>query len=212
MNKDSYGDYSIFNVYYDTPDFLLIRRSIEKTVYKEKLRVRSYGEANKDSEVFVELKKKYKSVVYKRRITMQEKDLAEYFGGDCNLPETQISKEIDYFKAIYKGIEPRVFISYDREAFSGIEDKDLRLTFDENILFRTDDLNLCSKNYGEKILDDNKLIMEVKVSEGIPLWLTKFLTEQKIYKGKFSKYGTAYKKIVNGEYKMENKKVGGTVA
>ena len=68
---DNYGKTTINNIYYDTPESLLIRRSIEKPVYKEKLRVRSYGKADSETQVFIELKKKYKGIVYKRRTSMK---------------------------------------------------------------------------------------------------------------------------------------------
>lgn len=196
MKPDEFGKSSIFNLYYDTPDFLLIRRSLDKPVYKEKLRLRSYGRANKDTKVFLELKKKYKSVVYKRRISLNEKSATDYFTGGYILPESQIGKEIDYVKSFYKGIAPQVFIAYDREAFFGKEDENFRITFDENILWRDWDLSLCSEKYGNAILRNDMLLMEIKVASGIPLWLTDFLTKNKIYKKSFSKYGNAYKEIL----------------
>ncbi len=198
MVPDEYGKYTIFNLYFDTPDYLLIRRSIEKPVYKEKLRARSYGPIDHEDEVFLELKKKYKSVVYKRRIAIEEDEMTSYFGNDTSLPESQIGKEIDYFKASYNNIAPRVFIAYDRMAYFGKEREDLRITFDENILWRDENLTLCSEKYGHNILSQNQVLMEIKVVGGMPLWLTHFLTENKIYKTSFSKYGMAYKTMMAG--------------
>lgn len=195
MVPDAYGQYTIYNLYFDTPDYLLIRRSIEKPVYKEKLRARSYGQIGHDGQVFLELKKKYKHVVYKRRITLDAQEMEEYVNNYLELPSSQIGKEIDYFKSMYEQIEPRVFIAYDRMAFFGKEGEDLRITFDEDISWRTSDLNLCSKKYGEKILEDNQVLMEIKVVGGMPLWLSHFLAEQKIYKTSFSKYGRAYQQL-----------------
>lgn len=196
MMPDEYGKYTIFNLYFDTPDYLLIRRSIEKPVYKEKLRARSYGQTQHDENIFLELKKKYKHVVYKRRITLDEETMMGYFSDHENLPDTQIGKEIDYFKSLYNQIAPRVFIAYDRMAFFGKERDDLRITFDEDIIWRTDNLSLCSKKYGERILEDGEVLMEIKVVGGMPLWLSHFLAEQKIYKTSFSKYGRAYKQLM----------------
>ncbi len=197
MRPDEFGQNSIFNIYYDTPDFLIIRRSITKpSVYKEKLRLRSYGRATEETQVFLELKKKYDSVVYKRRIPLIQKDATNYFEGEYSLPQTQIAKEIDYFKMLYAGIAPRVFIAYDREAFYGINDSDVRVTFDENIVWRDDNLDLCSAKYGSKLIQEDMALMEIKVAGGIPLWLTKFLTENKIYQSSFSKYGNTYKAII----------------
>lgn len=196
MIADQYGKSSIFNIYYDTSEFLLIRRSIEKPVYKEKLRVRSYGQARQDSKVFLELKKKYKSIVYKRRIELKEDDAEHYFENSYELNHSQISNEIDYFKSFYKDIAPRVFLAYDREAFFGKDDEDFRVTFDDNIVWRDNDLSLCSRKYGNEILPKGVVLAEIKVSGGMPLWLADFLCENKIYKTSFSKYGTAYKQII----------------
>ncbi|MFI3174462.1 MAG: polyphosphate polymerase domain-containing protein [Bacillota bacterium] len=203
MVPDAYGENVLFNLYYDTPDFLLIRRSIEKPVYKEKLRVRSYGKAEKDTKVFLELKKKYKSVVYKRRITLTQVESEQYFKDEFELKSSQIANEINYFKKMYQGISPRVFISYHREAFFGKEDKEFRVTFDDQILWRDTDLSLCSEEGGTAILDSDNVVMEIKVANGIPLWLVEFLTENEIYKTSFSKYGNAYKAIVKRDSETE---------
>ncbi|MGL4623515.1 MAG: polyphosphate polymerase domain-containing protein [Culicoidibacterales bacterium] len=196
MRPDEFGKNSIFNIYYDTPDFLIIRRSIEKpAVYKEKLRLRSYGRADDDTEVFLELKKKYEAVVYKRRLSLSAKEASQYFTGTYLLPETQIAKEINYFKTLYTGIAPRVFIAYDREAFFAIDDSEGRITFDENIVWRDEELSLNSQKYGNRLIHEDMALMEVKVAGGIPLWLTQFLTAHNIYKTSFSKYGNTYKAI-----------------
>lgn len=199
MEPDQHGVSSIYNLYYDTPDFLLIRRSIEKPVYKEKLRFRSYGNATKESPVFLEIKKKYQSVVYKRRVVCDYHHAKHYFEHNEDDGCSQIEREIDYFKQMYKGIEPRVFISYDREAYFGKDDPEFRVTFDDNIRYRQDDLALNHGGDGESILQPGMALMEIKVAGSIPLWLTHFLTEQHIYKTSFSKYGCAYKEIIKRE-------------
>lgn len=197
MQPDIYGKTNVRNIYFDTNNFLLIRRSIEKPLYKEKLRIRSYGRADLNTRVFVEIKKKFKGIVYKRRISMLEKDALNWLSGREKYDvQSQISKEIDYFRSIYEGLSPKVFLSYDREAYLSRDGSDLRVTFDDNILCRQAELSLDSDSYGESILDEGKVLMEVKCSGGIPLWLTKILSEQKIYKTSFSKYGTAYKTLI----------------
>ncbi len=201
MVPDPHGASEIFNLYYDTPDFLLIRRSLEKPVYKEKLRVRSYGRAQEDTPVFLELKKKYKSVVYKRRISLPEEEASQYFSDDTPLEASQIGREIDYFKTLYPHLEPRVFISYQREAYFGQTDDTFRITFDDQILWRDQDLTLCSQASGHTILPENTILMELKVAGGIPLWLTSFLTEHHLTKTSFSKYGTAYRQLTGEERK-----------
>lgn len=204
MALDKYGKTTIRNLYFDTDSYLLIRRSIEKPVYKEKLRVRSYQKANDDSTVFVELKKKYKSEVFKRRISMPYLDAMTFLLKNGELTEnTQISKEIDYFVKFYENLHPTVFLSYDRKAYFSKDKSDFRVTFDSNVLVRLNDLSLMSEAYGTPILPDGKILMEIKCSGGIPLWMTDALSRGHIYKTSFSKYGTAYQnlilpKILNG--------------
>lgn len=193
MTGDSFGKSVIRNIYFDTPDFRLIRRSVEKPAYKEKLRIRSYEKADSNTTVFVELKKKYKKVVYKRRIAVKEADAVLWLCGHGNPPEkTQITKEIDYFIDFYEKLQPSVFLSYTREAYYGKADDTFRITFDTDICFRTDNLTLEADCGGIPLLSDDKVLMEVKCGGGIPLWLTDILSREKIYKTSFSKYGTAY--------------------
>lgn len=197
MKLDKYGRTTIRNIYYDTDTYLLIRRSIEKPAYKEKLRIRSYSKADADSTVFVELKKKYKSVVYKRRISLPEEEAMEWISGERHCHKhTQIANEIDYFLDYYKTLHPAVFLSYEREAFYARDGSDFRVTFDDNILCRQEDLSLASEVYGTPILPEGKVLMEIKCSGGIPLWMTHVLSREHIYKTSFSKYGTAYQTMI----------------
>lgn len=196
IEEDAYGRSTICNIYFDTPDYLLIRRSIEGPIYKEKLRLRSYGIADSNSEVFVELKKKYKSVVYKRRVKMNEAEAVQYLNGGLTQKESQITHEIDYFIKSLPNLAPTVFLSYEREAFYAKDDTEFRITFDENILWRKEDVSLCKGIYGTPILDEGMVLMELKVAHAIPLWMIKVLSANKIYKTSFSKYGRAYEQIV----------------
>ncbi len=197
MKRDSYGRTTIRNIYLDTDNFRLIRRSVEKPIYKEKLRLRSYSLAIADSGIFVELKKKCESVVYKRRLVLPESDVMAAFKNNTPLPvSSQIGDEIEYFREYYGKLTPKVFLSYDREAYCGIDASDLRITFDDNIMYRTDDLSLCSPPRGISILDEGLVLMEIKTSSAIPLWLSRTLSENKIFKTSFSKYGTAYAKML----------------
>lgn len=197
IQEDRFSNYTICNIYFDTTSKYLIRRSLEKPVYKEKLRLRSYGTPAPDSIVFLELKKKYRDIVYKRRITLSEADAMTYLCQNGPLPEkSQISSEIDYFRNFYRDICPSVVLSYDREAYCGITQKDLRITFDQNILWRNHDFSLCSPIYGNEILAPGQTLMEIKVGEAMPLWLTHLLTENQIYKTSFSKYGCAYRQMM----------------
>lgn len=190
--EDEHGKSTVCSLYFDTPDYLLIRRSLEKPLYKEKLRLRSYGVALSDSEVFVELKKKYKGVVYKRRVEMTNAQAMKFLLGQEKEKDTQIIREIEYCFERYNGLEPACLLTYERRAYYGRDDHEFRITFDRNILWRDYDLNLHSGIYGEPILDENQVLMEVKVAENMPMWMVEFLSENKIYKTSFSKYGTAY--------------------
>ena len=197
---DSYGRTSILNIYFDTPDFKLIERSLEKPVYKEKLRLRTYGVASDDTNAFIEIKKKYKGVVYKRRINMPYKEAMDYLTRDKELKErSQISDEIDYFKHFYKGLKPAMAISYDRIAMAGIEDPDLRITFDENIRWRTENLSLTEGNVGKDILLPGQHLMELKIAGAMSMELARILDELEIRKTSFSKYGRGYMEYMYGQ-------------
>jgi len=205
MELDQYGRTTIRNIYFDTNNYRLIRQSIEKPVYKEKLRIRSYTQATPESNVFVELKKKYQSIVYKRRLYLPEADAMQWLCNKNSPKNTyinsQISNEIDYFIEFYHNLNPTVFLSYEREAYYSIHGGDFRITFDDSILCRQNDLSLKSEIYGTPLLEDDKTLMEIKCSGGIPLWMTEILSKHQIYKTSFSKYGTAYKTIIYPQLK-----------
>lgn len=192
MKPDKYGLSTICNIYYDTDSFLLIRNSIEKPLYKEKLRLRNYNLSN---QYFLELKKKYKSVVYKRRIALDKEDMNDFLS---NLkPTNQIQREIVYFYEFYENIKEKMFISYKREAYYG--ENELRITFDTNLLYRNYDLNLEKGPYGKEIIPNDQILMEIKALNAMPLWLTNFLTNERIFKTSFSKYGRAYLSMMKGD-------------
>ncbi len=194
MRPDVYGHTTVRNVYCDTDSFRLARRSLEKPLYKEKLRLRSYAAAAPDDPVFVEIKKKYDGIVYKRRLQLPEGQAELCFRNGAPLPvRSQIASEIDYFRSFYRTLHPVVFLSYERDAFYGADDPEFRVTFDREILARTDRLSLREEPDGVPLTEEGTVLAEVKVSGGIPLWLTHFLTERRIFKTSFSKYGTAYR-------------------
>ena len=207
MALDQYGRTTIRNIYFDTDNYRLIRHSIEKTAYKEKLRIRSYSRVNPENQVFVELKKKYESIVYKRRLALPEEEAMQWVLGEHHCEkETQISEEIDYFLAYYETLHPVVFLSYEREAYYAKDGGDFRITFDEQILWRQEELSLESEVWGMPLLEDGQVLMEIKTSGGIPLWLSHVLSQENLYKTSFSKYGTAYQTIIypknKGGYKQ----------
>ncbi|MGN1418004.1 MAG: polyphosphate polymerase domain-containing protein [Acutalibacteraceae bacterium] len=205
---DKYGESTLYNIYFDTPDYRLIRQSIEKPVYKEKLRIRTYGKPDEQSNAFLELKKKYKGVVYKRRINMRYGDCIKY-AVRREYPEnadSQILREIDYFFSFYPNIRPAVCLFYDRCAYYGRDDRELRLTFDSAVRFRTTDFDLAKGDFGTVLLDKDLSVLEIKCIGAMPLWLTDALDRLKIYPASYSKYAEAYKtfaanKDFSGVYK-----------
>ncbi len=201
ITPDDYGMSTINNIYFDTPDFRLIRASIEKpTVYKEKLRIRCYGSPTAQTNAFVELKKKYKGVVYKRRVSMPYGKAIDYLCNGEPPPErTQITDEIDYVLKFYQKLRPRLSLFYDRMAFYCSEDKTLRITADTNIRFRTKNLDISGGSEGYCVLDDNYRLLEIKCGGAMPLWLVSALTELEIYPTSYSKYGTCYRLLMEAK-------------
>lgn len=193
IQMDQYGLHTICNIYYDTDQFELVRHSIEKPPYKEKLRLRSYGIPQMDGEVFLEIKKKWEGIVYKRRISMNLEEAKAYLEEGRPLGQSgQIEREIDYFIQFYQP-KPKLYIAYDREAYFAGEDETLRITFDRNIRSREEDLQLELGDAGKLLLDRGCRLMEIKVSAAYPMWLVNILSELKIYPISFSKYGDIYK-------------------
>ena len=193
MEVDKYGLTSIASLYYDTPSYQLIRTSIEKPPFKEKMRLRSYGLATNESTVFLELKRKANKIVYKRRVPTTIERVNNFFNGDEDIcADGQIAREIRYFKNYYQNLVPQCLIIYDRVAYFE-KDGDLRLTIDHNPRYRINDLNLTSSMDGIPLLNEGETILEIKVQEAMPLWLSHILDKGRIYQGSFSKYGEAYK-------------------
>lgn len=205
MEPDSYsrnGDfYTICNIYYDTPDHAIIRKSIEKPAFKEKLRLRSYGVVSVSDKVYLEIKKKCNSQVNKRRTSLSLREAYQYIE-EHQRPEAkkklgeQILREVDYFLLRYPDLAPTLYLSYDRNAMFGKEDQSFRVTFDTNIRTRRYDLGLERGNYGELLLPEGVWIMEAKLKEVAPLWFAKLLSNYQIYSTTFSKYGEEYKRAL----------------
>ncbi|MCM8710098.1 polyphosphate polymerase domain-containing protein [Clostridium sp. SYSU_GA19001] len=214
MELDEYNKthefYTISNIYYDTPDSYLIRHSLSKPEYKEKLRLRAYGVPREDEKVYLEIKKKVCGVVNKRRTKLRLNEAYDFVrtGQKPELKKymnKQVLNEIEYILKIYD-LEPKLYLAYDRKAMFGIESRDLRITFDTNIRSRRYDLRLESGDYGESLLPEGKWLMEVKAEKNIPLWLTKLLSEYKIYKTSFSKYGKEYERMIRNNRILEGER------
>ncbi len=202
MRPDEYGESTVCSIYYDTPDFRLIRASLEKPVYKEKLRLRSYGPAQADDPVFLELKKKYDGVVYKRRISLPLREAEDFLAGGSLAQTSQIGRELTYCRDFYRTLQPAVAISYDRSAFFGRQDDQLRVTFDRAIRCRWEDLSLSAPPLGAQLLREGQSLMEIKVPGAMPLWLSYLLGQLHIQPVSFSKYGTAYQRMLKDQTEM----------
>lgn len=192
MVDDEYHLSSIYNIYYDTNTYLLIRNSLDKPVYKEKVRVRSYSPVNKNGQVFAELKKKFEDVVYKRRIETDWKTAESVMCQKQEFKDTQIGKEVTEAVRFYGNLRPVMFLGYEREAYAGVNDPQFRVTFDRNIVYRTDNIYLIRSTEDRKLIKDGMVLMEVKSTGSIPLWMAHFLDKNRIYRTSFSKYGSAY--------------------
>ncbi len=198
MELDEYARHKISNIYFDTDDYRVIRFSLEKPNYKEKLRLRIYGTPSEENPAFIELKKKYDGVVYKRRILDSQKNALSYLSNGYTNENSQMHKEINYFINTYDDLlQPKIYLSYEREAFFSKDDENFRMTFDFNIKMRDKNVSLYDDEKEDvKILDDDYVLLEVKTAQGLPFWLIKFLNENEIYKTSFSKYGTAYNRFL----------------
>lgn len=196
MEPDAFPRCHIRNVYFDTPDHRLIRASLEKPVYKEKLRLRSYGPVSPQDSVFLELKKKYRSVVYKRRIALPLHQVEQVMAEGLPLPvDSQIAREIDYVRHFYPHLAPAMYLSYRREAWREPGGGEFRVTFDHDLMAREDALSLSTPAFGTPLLEEGQYLMEVKAPGAIPLWMVHALTQLGVYKTSFSKYGTAYQRL-----------------
>lgn len=205
MELDSYNEnympYTIANIYYDTDDDYLIRKSLSGTNYKEKLRLRAYGIPEKNQKVYLEIKKKYNGIVNKRRTTLLLDEAYDFVKTGTapamrDYMNGQVIKEITYFIQVYD-LKPKLYLAYDRIAYFEKGNADLRISFDANIRSRRYDLRLDAGDYGKNLLPENVYLMEIKTSLAKPLWLTEMLTKLHIKRRSFSKYGTEFKQYIN---------------
>ena len=193
MVPDEWGPSTVRNIYFDTPSRLLVRRSSEHPDYKEKLRMRSYGVPCEGDPVFVELKKKFDGVVYKRRATMAPGRAQALLEGRGE-PATQIERELDFTCRRYGGLEPAFYVAYDREAFYAKDDHEFRMTFDRRVRYRVTRLSLSADDVAEQVLEDGLSVLEVKAGGAVPLWLVEFLSGEGLFKTHFSKVGIAWQR------------------
>ncbi|WP_342480821.1 polyphosphate polymerase domain-containing protein [Paenibacillus sp. FSL L8-0340] len=214
MEPDDYNKqheyYSITNLYYDTAHHTLIRNSLAKPKYKEKLRLRAYGIPSGETKVYLEIKKKVFGLVNKRRTSLTLHEAYDFVRTGVE-PEykdymnKQVIEEIKYFLTRYD-LQPMVYLSYDRKAMFCKNNRDLRITFDTNIRSRRYDLKMEHGTHGEPLMEPGQWLMEVKAEKTIPVWLSKMLSEHQMYRTGFSKYGNEYKKMLRNS-KTESESV-----
>lgn len=196
MNEDSFGLHTISSVYYDTDSYEIIRESLAKPKYKEKLRLRSYGTPGPADEVYLELKKKVNGTVYKRRMGLSLREAERYMRAGIRPRQAgQILEEIDWVCARHR-LHPAAVISVERLALYGVEDPAFRVTFDFNMRGRDSDLSLSQGSGGSLLTGPDMCLMEVKTTSSLPLWLTQFLSDHEIFPVSFSKYGIFYKENI----------------
>ena len=210
LKPDEFGRSTVLSLYLDTPDHRIIRNSMEAVDYKEKLRLRSYGTATADSTVFLELKKKFGGVVYKRRAAMTFAEAERYLRQGIRPFESQIMSELDWAMQLYGWPEGAMMIACEREAWFDEEHPDLRLTFDRNIRYRENELRLDRGSAGSSLLPEQTVLLEIKTAGAMPLWLSQTLDAEGILPGSFSKYGAAYARKIEGRLPPASRTQGGT--
>ncbi len=204
MKKDDYFISEVFNIYFDTDNFDLIIQSIEQPRFKHKLRARSYGGYDK---VFFEIKTKMRgkdyNIGYKRRVRITKRDynklvknhtkMIDYMPKNADTPsDHQVAREVDYLIEHYN-LKPMILVFYVRESYQG-NDK-LRITFDEDLKYRTNKIAFRKLKSDKNFFNDEKnIIMEIKAHGFLPLWLVRKLSEEKIFPEQFSKVGKIYEK------------------
>lgn len=193
IEKDKFFETTVCNIYFDNEERELIITSLEKPIYKHKVRLRSYGVPCLSDDVFLEVKFKYKKVGGKRRVKLKLREVKDYLSSGKYDGSNQIMREIDYLFHFY-GLKPVYFIAYDRKSYRGRDNNNLRITVDTNLRSRKDDLALEVGDFGELFFDKEVYIMEIKTLGAMPLWLVRKLSELGIYPDSFSKYGNIYKK------------------
>ena len=206
MQKDSYHKSEVYNIYLDTDNYDLIIQSIDWTDFKHKLRARSYGGYDR---VFLEIKTKIRgrdlNPGYKRRVMITRDDFEKFISKESTAQklaaqseetthDRQIAKEVDYLTN-YLDLKPKILVMYNRESYK--DDDNLRITFDEKLKYRDQNLSFV-KAKRDKIYfkDDHNIIMEVKAHGVLPLWLTGLMTNLNIRPQRFSKIGKVYEKII----------------
>ncbi|WP_142826013.1 polyphosphate polymerase domain-containing protein [Planococcus soli] len=222
MRSDKNGDngkYTVTSLYFENEAKQIYFETKNKLQYRQKLRLRVYGDTDLAGTAFFEVKQKHKDVVNKRRAVIPLAEAYRYLkegskGGldHFHVSNRQVLKEIDYFINYY-GLQPEMIVSYDRHALHGVDDEDLRITFDFNLRCRNQDLHLEHGTYGDPFIDLNLVVLEVKVDHSVPLWLVRILQSLDCEQRSASKFCTSTE-LLDGELfpletEFENTTIGG---
>jgi len=191
MTPDQYGTYWVQNLYFDTESWDVIRKSMERPLYKEKMRLRCYGIPDATGNMFLELKKKYAGVVYKRRIALSIPAMAQPLRDVLKPNDAQIARELDFYLQS-NPVSSKMFVAFRRTAYTGVGEEWLRVTFDTDIRYRRENLDFSNPSFGQAVLRAGYQLMEIKTQTSIPLWLSRVLSENAIYGTSYSKYGTCF--------------------
>lgn len=196
LKKDKYFKGTNCSIYFDNDQHYIAVHSLEKPLYKEKLRIRSYNVPKSlDDTIFIEIKKKFDGLGNKRRIATTLRDFYQYLEtGELKTDNPQIKSELDYCFKLYN-LKPSLYLAYDRLSYCGKNEPGFRVTFDHNVRSRTTDLKLEHGDKGEKYFENNEIVMEVKAMDAFPLWFVKSLSSLHIYPTSFTKYGRVSLKL-----------------
>ncbi len=209
---DERGITLVRSLYFDTPAHDLIARSMESPLYKEKLRLRVYGQASEPgTPAFLEIKKKFKGIVYKRRVlvsigaahliiegaSLSEALAAHPLNDEALAAEAltphreQIAREIAFFIQRHDARRPSILTQCERQAFTS-SDGDLRVTIDRNLSYKANPQSIADTHFAIPLIPQTEAVMELKCTHALPLWLAGELSAVCAYKQSFSKCGTAY--------------------
>jgi hypothetical protein len=189
------GRYTLSSLYYDSPDLRCYRENEHGLKFRRKLRIRRYetGEVFTDeSPVFLEIKQRYDRVTQKRRTVLPYRE-ALRLCNDRQIPDHDpgdraLIEEIYGFLWQYN-LRPASIVRYERQAFTGTEyDMGLRVTFDTSLSFQARQLHLHEQPSGLPMLPVNSVVMEIKVNERIPYWLTNMIAAHNLQRVGVSKY------------------------
>jgi len=197
---NSFGGYYISGLYYDGPALPFYWEKVNGIKFRRKLRIRHYESAGPlvaDTPVFVEIKQRLNRATQKRRVLLPYRQ-ALRLCDERQLPEAgsfvQTSRDADVIDEILDmlwqyNLRPASVIRYARQARVGTDyDIGLRVTFDTDLSYRISDLELHDAKSGLPLFAPGWTIIEIKVNERIPYWLTELVAAHNLNLVRVSKY------------------------